>query len=222
MSVEPLPQVLRAWGLSHELHEQAPAASPEEIAHAEHALGRRLPETARHLYLSTSGGSFLSGNLNLHRLSPREGDDSVLALTTASDLLRSWQWPVPQDLVVFGDNGAGEQFGLWLPATHARPLVVEVGENFDEPALAIVGDDLGRFLLGWTAYYLLLLGDETDTSEAVEALDLPPHLRTLDEGGTDHEFFAVLRWANPRLPSFPNPYEHGIGVEQVREAAVSP
>jgi hypothetical protein len=196
-------------------------ASPDEVAHAEHALGRSLPDTARALYSATSGGAFLSGNLNLHPLLPDPTDDEALALTTASGLLRSWEWPVPEDLVVFGDNGAGEQFGLWLPEKETRQLVVEVGQVFHESGLAVVGDDLGRFLLGWTAYYLLLLGDETDTSAAVDALGLPSELRTLDEGGTDEEFFAVLHWANPGLTRPPDPYEQGITVEHVREAAQS-
>jgi hypothetical protein len=217
--VEPLSYVLRAWDLSSELHEPAPAASRDEVAHAEHALGRSLPDTARALYSTTNGGSFLNGNFNLHPLLPDPKDEAALSLTTASGLLRSWEWPVPEDLVVFGDNGAGEQFGLWLPDEEARPLVVEVGQVFDEPGLAIVGDDLGRFLLGWTAYYLSLLGDECDTSGAVDALGLPRELRALDDGCTDEEFFAILRWANPGLSRLPDPYDQGITAEQVRQAA---
>lgn len=212
--------MLEAWGLSSELHEPRSAASPDELAHAEHSLGRSLPDTVQNLYSVMGGGSFLSGNLNLHPLLPDPSGEESLALTTAADLLRSWEWPVPEDLVVFGDNGAGEQFGLWLPDQEARPLVIEVGQVFDGPGLAIVGDDLERFLLGWTAYYLLLLRDESDTSGAVDALGLPAELQTLD--GTDEEFFAILKWANPGLSQPPDPYKHRVTVEKIRETAHAP
>jgi hypothetical protein len=101
-----------------------------------------------------------------------------------------------------------------------RSLVVQLGEVFEERCLAVVGDDLASFLVGWTAYYLLVVGDETDTRAAVAALGVPDELRSLDEGGSDDELFAVLRWANPGLPDpRPDPYERGLTAAEFNELA---
>jgi hypothetical protein len=46
-------------------------------------------------------------------LASPEEDDEALTLATASDLLRSWDWPVPDEMLIFGGNGQGDSFGLW-------------------------------------------------------------------------------------------------------------
>lgn len=208
-----LADVLAAWQRSPGAHEPLPGASADDLAQAEDALGRPLPAALAELYLTAGGGSFLHGNLGLHPLLP-DGDDD-LALTTAGDLLRSWDWPIPDQLLVFGDNGAGDVFGLWLAETSATTgPVVQVGEVFEDECLAVIGDTLPAFLAGWTAYYLLL--DGGDHESALDALGVPPPLRSLPDDGSDEEFYARLSWASPGLPDpQPDPYERGLSAAQV-------
>jgi hypothetical protein len=75
-------------------------------------------------------------------------DDDDLTLANASDRLRSWEWPVPDEMVIFGSNGQDSSFGVWVPRDGgARPIVVEIGEIFEDACLAVVGDDLEFFML---------------------------------------------------------------------------
>jgi len=180
---------------------------------------RALPEELRELCDEAGGEQLLDGNLNIY---PLEADDpELLSVANASDKLRSWDWPVPNELVVFGDDGQGSSFGLWLPeAEGARPIVVQVGEVFEEPCLAVVGDDLAGFLRGWGGYYLALMGDRKALREAVP--DLPDELAALKDEGSEDEFYAILGWANPHLPDpRPDPYERGLTPAQVDEIARS-
>jgi hypothetical protein len=209
-----LERVLAAWRAAPSVNDPNPGASDADLATAQERLGRKLPASAAALYRALNGGYMLEGNLNLL---PLLSDSDKLALTTASRLLRSWDWPIPDELVVFGDEGADVQYGLWLPASgEGRPIVVAVGAVFEERSFAIVGDDLPGFLLARTAYYLLLLGDDEDTTEAVEALSLPEHLRTLEDDGSDEEHDALLQWANPGLPDpHPDPYRRGLTAAEL-------
>jgi hypothetical protein len=218
MAADSLAKVLEAWNASAELHSPNPGASSDGLERAQSDIGRPLPADVVELYRALDGGSLLHGNLNLLPLLP---EGVTLALTTSSDLLRSWDWAIPDELLVFGDDGAGDQFGIWLPGTRdARPLIVQVGEMYgEERTLAIVGDDLPSFLLARTAYYLMLLADEEETSEALAALDLPAHLRGLDGDGDD-DLFELLVWASPQLPDpRPDPYERGLTAAEVGSLA---
>jgi hypothetical protein len=101
---------------------------------------------------------------------------------------------------IFGDNGQGDSFGLWLPRDGGvRPVVVH-GAVFEEACLAVVAEDL----------------------ECVAEFEIPEELRSLDEDGSEEEFYSVLAWACPGLPDpKPDPYERGLTVEQVNEFARS-
>ena len=217
---EKVGRALEAWRHLGEL-EDVPAATADEIADAERRLGRPLPPEARRLYESANGGTFADGNLGIHPLLAEDHDE--LALTTASGLLRSWDWPVPDELVVFGDNGADSNFGLWLPGSSSvRPVVVELGEAFDDACLAVVGDDLGSFLVGRTAYYARLIDDDAARTAALDALGLPDELRTREDADTEEAHFAALAWASPGLPDpRPDPYERGLTPEAVARHAAA-
>src|SRR5687767_237898 len=125
-------QVIAAWGLAAELNHASPGGvSADEIAAAERALGRTLPHDVRQLYAAYDGGGFIHSDIVVLPLLPRKPDD--LALTTASALIRSWGWPIPPELVVFGGNGGDESYGLWLPEWSAQnALVIEIAEAFDK------------------------------------------------------------------------------------------
>ena len=86
----------------------------------------------------------------------------------------------------------------------------------------LVAEDLESFLRAWGTYYGLLLGEPERVEELVAELDVPEELRSLDEDGSDEEFYAVLAWACPGLPDpRPDPYERGLTAEQVNEFARS-
>ena len=214
MAAESLEKVLAAWSASADLHSPNPGAPPSDLERAQAEIGRPLPEDAIELYRELDGGELLHGNLNLLPLLP---EGVTLAVTTSSALLRSWDWPIPDELLVFGGDGTGDQFGIWLPtARDARPLIVQVGETYDERSLAIVGDDLPGFLLARTAFYLLSFADDDDTSAGLDELDLPRELRALPADGDDDTYFELLAWANPGLPDTrPDPYERGLTAEEV-------
>jgi hypothetical protein len=197
--------------------------SDGQWADAERALDRQLPADLRELLTEVGDEELLGGNLSVYPLVPPEGDDEALTLTTASDLLRSWDWPVPDELVIFGSNGQDESFGLWVPKDGgARPLVVEIGEVFEDACLAVVGDDLESFERGWVAYYVLMLGEPDDISTMVKEFELPDELTSLDGDAGEDEFYAILQWANPGLPDpRPDPYERGLTAAQVDEIARS-
>lgn len=206
-----LERVLKAWELSHACHEAEPGVPADAFERAERTLKRSLPPVVAELYEAVGSGAFVGGNFTLHPLFPSEDDDESLALTTASDLLRSWGWPVPEEMVIFGDDGTGNSFGLWVPAqADAQPLVVQIGEIFEDGCLAVVGDDLASFLLGWTAYYLPLVCG-ADTDDAAAALGVPDELRARAENGSRDALSAALLWSSPALPDpCPDPYERGL------------
>ena len=216
-----LASVLRAWELSPSLHQPRPAASPEEIAQAERQLGRRLPAAFKQLYATAGGGSFLHGNLVLEPPLPPGGEDEETALTTASALLREADWPIPHGLVTFGGNGADDHFGVWLPGDReARPLIVQIGEIFEDASFAVLGDDLASFLTGWSAYHLLLYGDEADVGPALDALGVPAQLRVQSSDLGDDDLDGLLAWASPDLPDVhPDAYERGITADELAKIA---
>jgi hypothetical protein len=216
-----LAKVLRAWELSASLHQPNPATSADEIAQAERQLDRRLPAAFKQLYATAGGGSFLHGNLVLEPPLPLAGEEDGMALTTASALLREAEWPIPHGLVTFGGNGADDHFGVWLPGDReAHPLIVQIGEIFEDAAFAVVGDDVASFLAGWSAYYLLQLGDESDAGPALDALGVPAQLRVQSSNLGDDDMDALLAWASPHLPDVhPDPYERGLTAGDVAKIA---
>jgi hypothetical protein len=214
-----LEQVLRAWELSAALHEPRPAAPEGDLDEASRRLGRRLPVAVKQLYATANGGSFLHGNLALAPLLPA-GDDGT-SVATGADALRAAEWPIPHGLVVLGGNGADDHFGVWLPGdAEARPLVVQIGETFAPESFAVVGDDLVSFLTGWSAYYLLLLGDDADVGPALDALGVPAQLRVQSSQLGDDDLDALLSWASPHLPDVhPDPYERGLTADDLAQIA---
>jgi hypothetical protein len=160
---------------------------------------RPIPDELRKVCGELADQELCRGNLRIYPL--EAADPETLTVSNASDLLRSWDWPVPDELVIFGDNGQGDSFGLWVPHDGgARPVVVQIGEVFEDECLAVVGDDLDSFVRGWTDYYTQL--NERDLG--------------------DDDFYEILGRANPGLPDpRPDPYERGLTAEQVDEFARS-
>lgn len=205
--------VVRCWELSGTSTLNA-GATPEELKDAASTLGRDLPDELVALYSHCNGGDVLGGNIHLY---PVDGDE--LSLVQGSDFLRRYKWPIPQEVIVFAGDGVGGSFGLWLPGDQiGRPFVVEVGEIFEEGSLAITGTSLSGFLRGRSAYYVFLLESPDD---ALRSLGVPEQFtRKRADEPDDHDYEALMRWANPDLPEFPvSSYEARLTADDVRRFA---
>lgn len=210
--------IIRAWELTKSLHKWSRGATEEELSNAERAAGRLLPPELKAVYRLSDGISLLEGNLNFVSLQPKREHPGLVNL---SEQLRQSRWPIPSELVIFGDNGADEQFGIWLPAGSViddpHP-VIEVGAIFEPKSFAIVGTSLVTFLRVWTAYYAVLCLGDTDSKavqRALEAIGVPKTLRDMEPD--DVLLQRLFSWADPSLPDhLPDPYQRGLTAGQLR------
>jgi hypothetical protein len=207
-------RVLAAWRISAESDELAEPASEETIAEAERALGRPVPDDLKTLYRFSNGMGPLGGNLAVVPLLDTDhADGEEIGLVNLGDRLRGWDWPIPNEVLVFGGNGGDEQLGLWYPSgapADGPTPVVMIGSIFEPGCLALAGTDLPDFFLAWSGYYVVLL---EAPAEALDALGLPGSLRKIDADGSLAPYF---RWADPSLPDpEPDPYSQRLAVEDI-------
>lgn len=206
-------RVLAAWTATAWLHEPRPPASLDDLELVEQSIGRPLPGALRELYQRHDGGSWLEGDLVLMPLQI----SGELSVAQASKAHREWDWPVPDELVLFGSDGGGDPLGVWLPAAATQPIVVKIGATFEPGCMGIVGEDFNAFLRAWTAYHLLLPGREA-TTIGLNALGLPEHLRSDDPD--DETFAEIVKWASPTITgSISDPYEAQLTADDVRRIA---
>lgn len=204
--------ILHALVLSQDLHRLRKPATRSDLAMAEQALGRRLPRALRDLLRFSNGAELAGGNLWIDGTKGHGGMPGLGRLTARERTSRPW---IPDDVVVFGGNGADSLFGIWWPRGAERgdaAPVVELLDIFEPRSLAIAGSDLVRFLHGWLAYYLLL---EEASPAALDALAVPVELWN---GAFDHAHFARIRaWADPRLGAVPeDPHRQPFDTDGVR------
>ncbi len=231
---EKLQRVIEAWKLSGEPMGLAPGVSAAEIHEAELQLGWSIPGSLRSLYELGNGffGSF--GVINLWALQSTSNKEASLVFGTAWH--RSVGWPLPEELVLFGDEGADNMYGIWMPGSSEEPIVVECGACFEEPCMAVAGDDIPSFLLGHSAdYFLTTASDFYDVEPMLDVLGLPAELRSFEREAmgsitaTDGRELGVvyidpevslrlIRWANSGLPDRePDPYDRNWTVDQINE-----
>jgi len=184
---------------------------------AEAMLHRRFPRALRDLYLQTDGCALLEGNLNITPLATVPGTPGLVDL---SDELRGNGWAVPNELLVFGDDGQGNQLGIWLPSGTRDDLpnpVVMLGQIFGRAeCMAVFGSELLRFLRSWTIYYTLL-DDATDAHRrrVLDLLGVPAGWR--DREPDDALRAEILRSNDPDLPTHdPDPYVRGVSAQHLR------
>jgi hypothetical protein len=159
----------------------------------------------RALYTMSDGLSLLHGNLNIYPLRAHETGLALIgsSAVSLSDELREYEWRIPEELVVFGDNGGDER-------AEGGEAALELEER---DGFAVIGTDLPKFLTSWSAYYLLLL--EADTA-ALEALGVPERFWTREPD--DSLMSDLLAWADPRLPDGdPHPYQRPVVAHALRE-----
>ncbi len=211
-AVPKLTAVLDAWSRSISLHRLRRPATDAAIRAAVDEIGRPLPAELLALYEISDGAEWLGGSLMMNPLRSR---DPIVSLVGGSAALRGAHWCVPDELVVFGGNGADSLLGVWAPRSHKpRPggVVVEVGEIFGTPrALAVVGTTFWRFLRWWTAYQLPA-GEASSGSLA--ALAVPVHLCREPDA---RRLAAMTSWADRGLPDpAPDPYARGFTADELR------
>ena len=214
MSDEPidLEALKRAWGRMRALHRVPSGASPKAVKEAEQRLGVPLPPALRALYLATDGPSLFHGNLVVYPAGGRQ----EITLGRAAEVFRGRGWPVPDEVVVFGDDGAGSLFGVWPGAVADSRFPspgVEIVESESEAALGLAASSLVRFLLFQTVLGALQAGGG---EELLDALGVPESLRGMDPGDLDLD--RLRRWADPDLPrEVSDPYLAGLTAEELRE-----
>jgi hypothetical protein len=205
----------RAWALSPALH-QLPSGAPEKALKAvEKRLGVPLPGDLRALYRVSDGPSLFLGNLNIYPSDARR----EITLGRAADVFRARGWPVPDEILVFADDGAGSLYGIWTgevadPRFPAPPSpVVEIIESEEPEALGLAATSLVRFLVFQTALGALQAGG---AEEVLAALDVPEYLRRMDPGDPDLE--RLREWADPDLPrKVSDPYLGALDPEELRQ-----
>lgn len=211
-----LGRVISSWRVSKAHHRWNVAADADSFRRVETTLQRRLPRELVALYELSDGIQVLDGNLVFNPLGPG-GDGGITSVQRGSEELRKAGWQIPPEVVVFGSNGAGELFGVWLPAGGSeRPStapVVEIGAVFgDQRCLALVGTSIGRFLTAWTAFYSVVV--EADGA-CLDALQAPTRLQNREPD--DRLLRSIFKWADADLPRLmPDPYEHGMTADDVR------
>ena len=212
MTTMKLQTLVQAWRSSEKSNLFPPGATDLELELAESKLGFQLPSTFRELYRLFNGANLLNGNLQIY---PLEETDHSLGLSSGSEKLRSWDWPIPNEGLVFGDNGSDDHFGMWLPKIQGKIFnhpILRIGEIFEPRCMAIEATGLVPFLLGWTAYYSLLYEAE---NPLLDVLGLPEILR-FNPDEMDDPFTRIRQWADPNLPdSSPDPYSHGHDIKSL-------
>ena len=210
-SVPGMEPLVRCLQLSTKHHHWSPGATVAELRYAEQQLGRRIPPVLHALHEMSNGAGLVGGNLNFYPLMDHK---KGFSLTRMMDMLRSWEWKLPDEVVMFADNGGESLFGYWLPRKgdpDAPCLVLEF--DMGSCDMAIAGTNLLSFINGWVANYLLV---EDAPLAALDALGLPRELHPTDF--SEEEFARITRWADPDIPdSNPDPHARPVTFEEVRE-----
>jgi len=212
-----LDALAKAWRADPSKNQLRPGATEAAVSIAEAVLERRFPRGLRDLYFQTDGCDLLEGNLNIVPLATVPGTPGLVDL---SDELRGNGWAVPDELLVFGDDGQGNQLGIWLPSGAPDDLpnpIVMLGQIFGQAeCMAVFGSELVRFLRSWTIYYTLL-DDAADPSRqrVLDLLGVPAEWR--DREPDDPLFAEILRGNDPDLPTYdPDPYVRGVSAQHLR------
>jgi len=207
-----LKELFQAWQLTSSLHSFNPPASEQSLLSVESELGFRIPQPLRELYLFSNGMHLFHGDLNLYPL--QNGNNT---LSNASRQCSEW-FKIPPDLLIFGDNGSDEHYGIWATKVNNEIFgfpIIEIGELYHDPAcMVIVSTDLLPFLYGVTAFFTLL---SDNNGEALDIIGFPINLR-VDKNEVNDEYFARIRkWIDPMSPDLnPEPYTKGLNTYQVK------
>jgi hypothetical protein len=202
------------WRTTSNLHRFNSPASENDFQAVEAALDFQVPQALRDLYLYSNGMSLFQGDLRIY---PLVSTDDNVGLERATAQCRKW-FRIPSELVVFGDNGSDEHYGLWKTSPSAKSFacpIIELGELFHDPAcMALVATDLLPFLYGETAFFALF--SEFDNG-LLDLIELPETLRVPKSQVNNDHFARIREWADPMLPDYnPEPYTKGLDSASIK------
>lgn len=190
-----------------------PPATEAKISEVETKLGLTIPHPLHEIYRFTNG-DWVLGNLRFFPIEPTPDD---WGLTNANEKYIEWGWHIPQEILLFADNGGEEAFGIWLPET-GNPIfenpIIEVGElPGEEGCMGIAGTNLVSFLLGLTADDLIdRENDAQGDVEDGEDLEAPHRLKQLQT--------ALDRLQVPedlRMGPFYDSYKEQFGIDYTED-----
>jgi len=184
-------------------------ATDEEIIEVETSLKVKFPVLLKELYKYSNGLYAFNGSLQLY---PLNSDD--FSILKASDVHRSWDWPVPNEMVLFGDNGQGEPFGLWFSSEDKtkKNFVTQIGEIFEDKPLTILSNSFDDFIEIYFSTELLI--EEPENYDLVkEFVDIDKSIIDIDE---DKILFVIRDKINPELKKLKSdPYKDRLSAEEV-------
>jgi hypothetical protein len=194
---------LRATESEHEFGDPATRA---ELA--------QVPAALRPLYDRMNGVSLFDGDLLFFLAAGAPDEDGTVQ--HASRLAREAEWPIPQEVTLFGRDTGGEVLGVWVGPRDAAKFpspVVLTGLVFQPAAHALLATSFERYLLTTTVWHCF----GTDYAEtAFESFQVPRNLQVEDLEELDAE--AWFAWADPLLPALPgDPYQEPLTGAQLRK-----
>lgn len=193
-----------------------------EATESEHELGSPadgvelapVPAPLRPFYQRINGAALFDGDLLFFAASGPPDEDGTVQ--HASRLAREAEWPIPQEVILFGRDTGGEVLGVWTgprdAAKYPSPVVL-TGLLFQPAAHALLATSFERYLLTTTVWHCF--GTEY-ADVAFRCFHVPPDLQVdeVEEVDAD-DWFA---WADPRLPALPgDPYQEPLTGPQIRE-----
>ncbi len=173
-----------------------------------------VPAPLRPLYQRMDGAALFDGDLLFF---PANGDmDEDGTVRHASRLAREAEWPIPQEVILFGRDTGGEVLGVWIGPRNAdrfpSPILL-TGLLFQPAAHSLLATSFERYLLTTTVWHCF--GTELSV-EAFRDFQVPKHLQVGELEDLDAE--AWFAWADPALPELPgDPYKEPLTGAQIRE-----
>ena len=189
---------------------------------SEHELGapafgtelNSVPAPHRPFYQQMNGAALFDGDLLFFAAGGPPDEDGTVQ--HASRLAREAEWPIPQEVVLFGRDTGGEVLGVWTGARDAAKYpspVVLTGLLFQPAAHALLATSFERYLLTTTVWHCF--GTElAEIAFSVFQVPKPLQVEELEDLEAD-EWFA---WADPALPALPgDPYQEPLTGAQIRK-----
>jgi|GEM_PF-3225205 len=207
-----------------------PALEADLLA-AEEVLARPIPESLKVIYRCLNGYGSADGNLDVYPL--HGGTKLSLVSTTAT--YREWEWPVPDEVLLFGANGSGEPYGLWTGPHDSERFpspVIQIEEIFEPDCMRIVSATVEDLLIDDVVWTLLFEGAQAEAAAAFEIpeADLPDRqvIKALLEGAPEgselaaraaNETRRLERRLHPRLdPDLHDSYAARLDADGVARA----
>jgi hypothetical protein len=172
-----------------------------------------IPAALRPFYQKMNGAALFDGDLIFFAAGGSLDEDGTVQ--HASRLAREAEWPIPQEVVLFGRDTGGEVLGVWTgprdAAKYPSPVVL-TGLVFEPAAHALLATSFERYLLTTTVWHCL---DTEYAKTAFSTFRVPGSLQARDLDDLDAD--AWFAWADPALPALPgDPYQEPLTGEQIR------